>query len=293
MKKDRFNIFERFLFYLFNQILNDYYYAYFSLLRWYGRAELNPPITFNEKLQWLKIYNRQEIYVTLADKYAVRDFVAQKIGRRYINELYGVWNNPKDIDFESLPSSFVLKATHGSGMNLIIKDKSQVIQNDIIIKCTGWIKTDYGKKGREWMYSRMKPKVIAEKLILDQEGNIPKDYKVFCFNGTARFISVDVDRFKNQKRCFYDRNWIKQDFTTLHSIYEGEIPKPSNLDEILHSAEALSQGITFVRVDFYLTDKLIFGEMTFFPGNCTEPFFPDKYDFEIGKYLNLDLTKTD
>lgn len=291
MKKDRFNIFERLLFYFFKQILNDYYYAYFSLLRWYGRAELNPPITFNEKLQWLKIYNRQEIYVTLADKYAVRDFVAQKIGRMYINELYGVWNNPKDIDFESLPSSFVLKATHGSGMNLIIKDKSQVIQNDIIIKCTGWIKTDYGKKGREWMYSRMKPKIIAEKLILDQEGNIPKDYKVFCFNGIARFISVDVDRFKNQKRCFYDRNWIKQDFTTLHSIYEGEIPKPSNLDEILHSAETLSQGITFVRVDFYLTDKLIFGEMTFFPGNCSEPFFPDKYDFEIGKYLNLDLTK--
>ena len=288
MKNDRFNIFERFLFFLFRPLLTDYYFAYFSLKRWYGRAELNPPITFNEKLQWLKIYNRQELYVTLADKYAVRAYVEQKIGSKYINEIYGVWNNPLDINIDSLPSSFVLKATHGSGMNLIIRNKSQISQNEIFKKCTSWIKTDYGKLGREWMYSKMRPKIIAERLILDQDGKIPRDYKVFCFNGIAKLISIDVDRFENQKRCFYDRNWIKQDFTTLHNIYEGDIPKPINLDELLLAAETLSKDIIFVRVDFYLTDKLIFGEMTFFPGNCTEPFLPDKYDVEIGKYLTID-----
>lgn len=287
MKTDKFNFLERILFFIFRNFLNDYYFAYFSLKRWYGRASLNPPITFNEKLQWLKIFDRNQSIIKLADKYDVREYVATKIGNNYLNEIYDIWENANDINLKILPSSFVIKATHGSGMNFFIRDKNNVDQNFIFQLCSNWIKTDYGKLGREWMYSKMKPKVIVEKLILDQDGKVPKDYKVFCFNGKAMYISVDIDRFDNQKRCFYDINWNKQNFTTLHKIYEGDIPKPKNLEEMLYCAETLAESFKFVRIDFYLTDKLIFGEMTFYPGNCTEPFFPDYYDFELGKFLKI------
>jgi hypothetical protein len=285
MKTDKFNYIERLLFYLFRRYLNDYYYAFFSLKRWFGRASLNPPVTFNEKLQWLKIFDRRDQIVSLADKSSVRDFVEKKIGINYLNEVYGVWEKLEDINFKNLPSSFVIKATHGSGMNYFVRDKAKENEDSINDLCSKWLDTDYGISGREWMYSKMKPKIIAEKLILDNQGKVPKDYKVFCFNGKAKFIAIDVDRFENQRRCFYDINWVKQNFTTLHKIYEGDIPRPSNLDELLFCAETLAETFKFVRVDFYLTDKLIFGEMTFFPGNCTEPFYPDSFDFELGKYL--------
>ncbi len=287
MKTDKFNYTERLFFYLFRRYLNDYYYAFFSLKRWFGRASLNPPVTFNEKLQWLKLYDRRDQIVLLADKSSVRDFVAKKIGINYLNEVYGVWGKLEDINFKNLPNSFVIKATHGSGMNYFVRDKAKENGDSIIDICSKWLRTDYGVSGREWMYSKMKPKIIAEKLILDNQGKVPKDYKVFCFNGKAKFIAIDVDRFENQRRCFYDINWTKQNFTTLHKIYEGDIPRPSNLDELLFCAETLAETFKFVRVDFYLTDKLIFGEMTFFPGNCTEPFYPDSFDFELGEYLSI------
>ena len=285
MKIDKFNYLERGLFFLFRKFLNDYNYAYFSLKRWYGRASLNSPITFNEKLQWLKIFDRREQIIVLADKFSVREYVEKKIGKKYLNEVYAIWKNQNEFDFKVLPNSFVIKATHGSGMNYFVRDNTNENERNINNICSKWLNTDYGKAGREWMYSRMEPKIIVEKLILDQTGNVPKDYKVFCFNGKAVYIAIDVDRFYDQKRCFYDINWVKQEFTTLHKIYEGDIPKPSNLKEILHCAESLAETFQFVRVDFYLTDKLIFGEMTFYPGNCTEPFFPDSYDFELGKQL--------
>lgn len=291
-KEDHFNFIQKTLFYLFESCLTDKQYANALLRRWYGSGNINSPKTFNEKIQWLKINDKNPLYTSLSDKLGVRDYVINKLkNSEVLNNLYYVWERVEDIDFSILPDSFVLKATHGSGMNIIVKDKNKINYSETISRLNKWMKIDYSKFGREWNYKHIPRKIICEKLLLDENGKIPQDFKVFCFNGEPRFISVDVDRFISQKRVFYNLNWEKQNFEILHPQYSGEIKKPTNLDEILGHSKILASNIPFVRVDWYLIPQVVFGEMTFYPGNGTEPIIPSIWDKKLGDLIDISLIK--
>jgi len=198
-----------------------------------------------------------------------------------------MWSNVSEIDWATLPESFVLKATHGSGMNILVTDKAALNLNKINDQLSSWMVTDYSRFGREWVYRDIPRRIIAESLLHDSTGNVPYDYKVFCMNGEPRFIQVDVDRFGVHRRVFLDVEWQRQAFTILHEQYQGDLEKPVYLDAMLDAAKTLAQGIPFVRVDFYALPKIVFGEMTFYPGNGLEMFSPPEWDLRLGQMLEL------
>jgi len=222
------------------------------LNRWLGGGGcIDNPKTFNEKIQWLKLYNRNPKYSKLADKYAVRDYVSRKIGDQYLNELYALYDKPAQINFDKLPNSFVLKATHSSGANLIVLDKSSLDEQKVRATARQWLADNYYQAGREWIYKDIPPRIVCERLLIDDQGKMPMDYKVFCFNGEPHFIQVDVDRFENHTRVFFDTEWLKQEFELLYESAAQVIERPHNLVEILELAQKLAGDIAFVRVDFY------------------------------------------
>ncbi len=248
---------------------------------------LENPVTFNEKIQWLKLRCRNNIYTVCADKYAVRDYVKDRIGDAYLTKLYGIYNTIEEINPKNLPHAFVLKTTHGSSQNLICKDKTSLVWPSAIANFTGCLHYNYYFFAREWAYKNIPPRLICEEY-LDDNGASPNDYKFFCFNGTPKFIQVDVDRFGNHRRNIYDMDWNLLPFTIRFPGYEGEVPKPLKFDLMTDLAKKLSEGFPFARVDLYcIGERVVFGELTFYPGAGFEHFFPEKYDEEIGKLLKL------
>jgi hypothetical protein len=253
------------------------------------KPNLKNPETFNEKIQWYKIHYKDPVFRQLADKYNVREYIKQKVGEKYLNDLLGVYKTPCQINYDQLPEKFVLKCVHGSGFNLIVKNKK-----DICFKQTGrllikWQKKNFYNKGKEWSYKNLEPLIIAEKYLEDSKNEIINDYKFFCFNGEIKFIQVDMERKVNDLRCYYDTNWEKLPFyTEKNPFYTGEVEKPSNLEDMIHVAKELSKDIPFVRVDLYsIENKTIFGEMTFYPTNGTKAYLPLEYNKIIGNYFVL------
>jgi hypothetical protein len=247
---------------------------------------IDKPVTFSQKLQWLKIYWRDPLLPTLVDKYLVRKYVANKIGDSYLNKIIGIYNSENEIEFNSLPNKFVLKTTHASGYNVLCKDKSQLNWQQVKTNLHEWLSMDYFYMDREWAYKNVQPRILCEEY-LDDHGNSPPDYKIFCFSGVAKFIQVDVGRFTDHRRNIYDLNWNMLD-VVLKYKNNGTIEVPENLDEMISVAERLSAGLVFCRVDLYSFDKkIIFGEMTFYPGSGTEKITPDKYEYLWGEYLDL------
>jgi hypothetical protein len=255
------------------------------------KPNLKKPITFNEKIQWYKIYYRSPIFRQLADKYRVRDYVKEKVGEQYLNELLGVYKKPSEIDFEKLPEKFVLKCVHGSGFNLLVKDKSKLNIEATCKQLRKWQKKNFYNKGKEWSYKNLEPLIVAENFLTDQNGAL-NDYKFFCFNGEIKFVQVDLERKINDYRCYYDTNWDKLPFyTEKNPFFEGEVEKPENLEDMIHVVKELSKDIPFVRVDLYsVNNKTIFGEMTFYPTNGTKAFLPLEYNRIIGDYFILPNT---
>ena len=236
------------------------------------KLHLSNPKTFNEKLQWLKLYNRKPEYTIMVDKYAVKEYVSNKIGGEYVIPTIGVWDRFDDIDFEKLPSSFVLKCTHDSGGLVIVKDKSTLNISEAREKIEASLNRDYYLTGgREWPYKNVKPRIIAEKYITDSQNEDwgLTDYKVYCFCGSAKYVLVCLDRHTNDtKYFFFDKNWKFQRINTYgkNAPCDFMLKKPQELNKMLGLAETLSSGIPFVRVDFYISDNNIyFGELTFFP----------------------------
>lgn len=285
--KDHFNLAERILYRLSRRWLSDKKYAEWNLRRWLGGGNIDQPTTFNEKLQWLKLYNRDPAYQEMVDKYAVREFVTARIGQRYVNQVYGVYDSSHQIVFSDLPDSFVLKATHGSGMNILVKEKKDIEIEKACLKLDSWLGQKYENYGREWVYKNARPRIVAERMLMDSAGEPPNDYKIFCFHGVPHYIQVDLDRYTNHTRAFFDTNWEKQDFEILYDGTTKAVGRPTKLEEMLLCARALSAGIPFVRVDFYAIPEVIFGEMTFYPGNGYEPFRPVEWDKKLGLHLNL------
>lgn len=248
------------------------------------------PLTFNEKLQWLKIYDRRDLHTICADKLAVREYVTSKIGEKYLIPIISAVDSPHKIKRESLPDyPIIIKTNHNSGGNFIIRDKAHVEWGEIIQRSTKWLENNYYYSLGEWQYKNISPKLIIEKLLTDKHGNIPNDFKLFCFNGKVNYIQVDIDRFTDHKRNFYDCNWNLMPFTLVYENGQN-IEKPNNLDKMIVLAEKLSSEFIFARVDFYsIEDQIYFGEITFHPEGGFGKFYPPKYDRLLGDRIQLPI----
>lgn len=253
---------------------------------------LDPPVTFNEKIQWLKLFGSTEFYTNLVDKYAVREFVASRIGNQYLNDLYGVFDHESDIDFGILPNRFVLKATHGSGWNIFCKDKSQFDSETARRQMRKWLASNFYRVSREPNYKNISPRIICEHYIEDENHMGLLDYKFFCFHGHVQYIQVDFDRYVNHTRNMYDTNWILCPFTYIYPNNPQNLKKPNNYATMVEVAEALAGEIPFVRVDLYnVASTILFGELTFTPESGFGTFHPAEWDYNLGTYLHLPNNK--
>lgn len=252
--------------------------------------DLNNPMTFNEKLQWLKLYDRRPEYSNMVDKYTVRKYIAEKVGEELLIPLLGKYNNYEEIDFNSLPNKFVLKPNHTSGDIFICKAKSEIDHDELKRTINKWLKREYFWDHREWPYKNIKPMIICEKFLVDESGTDLKDYKVMCFNGEPRCILVASDRYSSTglKIDFYDMNWNLLPFKREKPRSNKQISNPKSSSRMTEIAKILSKNIPFVRVDFYeVNGHLYFGELTFYPGAGFEKFEPEEYDYILGSWLQL------
>ena len=227
-------------------------------------------------------------YNDYVDKYKVREFVSNVIGEEYLIPLLGAYDKPEEIDYEKLPNQFVLKLNHGSGYNIIVKEKNKENINNINKKLNKWIKEDYYKIKKEYQYKNVKKKIVCEKYINDSKGEL-LDYKFFCFNGKPEFVKVDFDRFQNHKVNFYNSNWELLNLQeTGWGNNKNKVDKPKNFSEMLEIARKLSTKFQFVRVDLYNVDgKIYFGELTFTPASGKHSFTPLEKDREIAERIIL------
>ena len=250
---------------------------------------LENPTTYNEKLQWLKLHDRKPEYAQMVDKYEAKKYVAGIIGEDHVIPTIAVYERAEDIDFDYLPDQFVLKLTHDSGGVIICKNKAKLNRNKVIKVLNRGLKREYYWQNREWPYKDIKPRIIAEKYMVDESGTELKDYKIFCFNGEPKIVQVDYDRFVNHKRNLYDLEWNRLPFTLqFPTDWNREIPKPEGLREMLDVAKKFSKGIPHVRVDLYhINGKIYFGELTFFHGSGLERFYPSERDKIIGDMVEL------
>jgi len=254
------------------------------------KLDLVNPITFNQKLQWLKLYDRKDIYTTMVDKYLVKDYVKQIIGEKYVIPTIGVWNTAEEIDWDSLPFQFVLKTTHdgGGGGVIICKNKNELSKETSFIKLSKSLNRDVYTEHREWPYKNVKRKIIAEAYISDGTDNPLRDYKVMCFNGVAKLVQVHKGRFSNHTQDFYDTHWVKQPFDQGSLNSTEEEPKPAGLEEMILLSERLSKNIPFLRVDWYIVNgRLFFGELTFFDASGFDEFSPFEYNKILGDWITL------
>lgn len=258
------------------------------------RLNLNSPETFNEKLQWLKLYNRKPEYTMMVDKYLVRDYIARTLGEDYLIPLIGIWKDPDEINFDELPNQFVLKCNHNSGLGMCIcKDKSLLDIDKAKEELRRGIAEDYFLFGREWPYKNVERKIICEKYMCDSlESNGLTDYKFFCMNGVADSVMVCLDRFTDEtKYYFFSKEWrlLRLNIRGKNAPDGFTIPKPSCMDAMFKIAETLSVGIPFVRVDLYECDgKIYFGELTFFPQSGFDSNLLNETDEYYGKLIKLE-----
>ena len=252
--------------------------------------DLDNPKTFNEKLQWLKLYDRNPEYIKMVDKYLVKDYIKDIIGEKYIIPTLGIYDKFDDIDFDKLPNQFVLKCTHDSGSTVICKDKNNFDFKGAKNKIEKALKRNFFYGGREWPYKNIKPRIIIEKYMESDGGKDLLDYKFMCFNGKVEcsFVCLDRNNKNGLKVDFYDLEWNKLPFERHYPNSNVVVSKPKNYNLMLELADKLSKEIPFVRVDFYeINEKIYFGELTFYPGSGYEKFTPEKYDRVLGDMLEL------
>lgn len=256
--------------------------------RMHKHLDLKDPQTYNEKLQWLKLYDKRPEYTKLVDKYEVKDFVANIIGNEHIIPTIGVWEKAEDIDFSKLPNQFVLKTTHDSGGLFICKDKTQIDEKGIKNKMAKSLKRNYYRIHREYPYKNVKRRIIAETFMIDDSGKGLKDYKFFCFDGVPKIMFVATDRPVDTRFDFFDMDFNHLPIRQGHPQATKPIEKPKGFEEMKRLASELSQGFPHVRIDFYdINGQVYFGEYTFFHYSGFVRFIPDKWDSIIGSWLHL------
>ena len=257
---------------------------------------LENPKTFNEKLQWLKLYYNDPLCTKCADKYEVRDYVKNLIGEEYLIPLLGAYDNAEDIDFDSLPNQFVLKVNWGSGQNIIVKDKSKLNIEDTKKTLNEWmkLKSNHYYYFYEWPYKNIKPKILCEKYMANENIENLTVYKTFCFGSKPYLFQVIIDDKTEKERInYYDLNWNKLILKQNFQNFDHDMPKPPTLDLMIEFAEKLSKGFPyFVRVDFYeVNNKIYFSEYTFYSDAGLAKFTPDDWDIKLGNLINLPKEK--
>lgn len=269
--------------------------AYIKLyyrLRVGRKLNVRNPETLNEKLQWLKFNYRFPLQSIVSDKLLVRDYVKEKIGEKYLIPLLGSWKEYSDIDFSALPNQFVLKCNHDSGGLVVCTDKEKLNHEEAKRKIEKSLKSNFFYIGREYQYRNIKPMIICEKFISDN-GKVPMDYKIYCFNGKPDVILVCRDRFsKNTHRAsylFFDQKWNFQPLDKGdENLQDVDIPKPENLDEMIEIAKKLSEDFVFARIDLYnIKGKIYFGEITLSPNSGFDPDIKYETDLMFGKKLEI------
>ena len=249
------------------------------------------PQTFNQKLQWLKVYDRKPIYTTMVDKYEAKKYVADIIGEEYIIPTLGVWDKFDDIDFDKLPDKFVLKCTHDSGGVLIVRDKANFDKESArkmfkiaLSRCSYSV-------DREWPYKNVKPRIIAEQFMENEKTQDLRDYKFFSFNGNTKAMFIATERASETEETkfdFFDMEYNHLDFRNGHPNAAVLPVKPQNFDLMKSLADKLSKGFPHIRVDFYeVNEKVYFGELTFFHWSGMKPFEPVEWDEFFGEWINL------
>ena len=256
------------------------------------KLNLKNPQTFNEKLQWLKLYDRKPEYSDMVDKYEAKRYVADRIGEEYIIPTLGVWDSFDEIDFSSLPNQFVLKCTHDSGGLVICKDKANFDIDEARRKINRSLANDYYLWGREWPYKNVKHRIIAEKYMEDSKTSELRDYKIFTFDGVAKALFIAANRQTGKTTAdYFDMDFKPLDFTWGYPHSKVLPSKPDCFDEMIKVAECLAKGTAELRVDFYeVNGKAYFGEMTFFDGSGFDKFDPEEWDAKFGKLIKLPIS---
>ena len=272
---------------------------YLQMMYWLhlGRKlNLKNPKTFNEKLQWLKLYNHKPEYTIMVDKVKAKEYVAKLIGEEHIIPTLGVWDDPDDIDFDALPDQFVLKCNHNSGTGMCIcRDKSKLDLEKVKAELRKGLKENYFMRWREWPYKNVPRKILAEKFMVDESGTELKDYKIFCFNGEPRYCQVISDRNTDEKIDFYDMHWKRLvglvGLVGLNDkVHNSEyaIPCPESFENMKQMASLLAKSIPFSRIDFYeINHQAYFGEITFFPATGFGNFNPREWNVKMGDMITL------
>lgn len=267
--------------------LSAYYYAKQKRF-----PNIKNPKRFSEKIQWLKLYDKNPEHTVAVDKYLAKPYVAKIIGEKYITPTLGVYDHFDQIDFNKLPDKFVLKCNHDSAGLVIVQDKSKLDRAKAKEEIEQALKYNYYYISREWPYKDVKPVILAEEYLENGEEGL-HDYKVWCFNGKAMYIQYITGRIRKTYEAFYDRDWEKQDFTYYNPLMDGEVKRPERLEELLEVSEKLAKDMPFLRADFYIleTGEIKFGEMTFFPIGGMERWHPDEMDVKFGSMIDLAMIK--
>ena len=253
------------------------------------RLDLKRPRTYNEKLQWIKLYDRRPEYALYADKYKVREYIARTIGENYLVPMIGVYRKANEIPWTELPDRFVLKCNHASGTNVICQDKRELDVSATEKKLDTWLKKNAFWGGREWCYKDIEPCIICEAFIETPDGNTPDDYKFMCFNGVPRLIQVHHDRYGDHTLDYYTPEWKKSDLHRIDASTSAKVvEKPEKLNEMLSIAEALSKDMYYARIDlYYVEGSIYFGEITLYPTSGFSTFTRYEDDLLLGSYIHL------
>lgn len=274
-------------------LINDNMYVkWHYYFRMHKFPNLKCPKTYNEKLQWLKLNDIHPEYTQMVDKYEVKEYIRKKIGEEHVIPTLGVWDTFDEIDFNSLPNQFVLKTTHDSASVAVVKDKSMMDVKRMRKMFNKRLRKNFYFYHREYPYKEVKPRIIAEKYMVDESGYELKDYKIFCFDGEPKMLYVATDRPVDTRFDFFDTEFNHLPFKQGHPLATKEIRKPVGFEKMMEISRKLSKGILHVRVDLYdINGNIFFGELTFFHLSGCVPFEPEEWDYKVGEWLKLPETK--
>lgn len=263
------------------------YYLYMG-----KKLNLKCPATFQEKLQWLKLYNRRPEYTNMVDKYEAKKYAASLIGEEFVIPTFGVWNNFDEIDFSQLPNQFVLKTTNGGGSSgiIICKDKATLDVSYARKVLNNSLRSDIYRAFKEWPYKNIHPRIIAEKYMVDESGEL-RDFKFTCTNGVAHNVMLCMDRYSGDtKFYFFDKSWnlLRLNKRGREAPTDFTVPKPRNIEQMFEIAAKLSEKLPYARIDLYnVNGKIYFGEITFFPQSGYDSNLLPEAEFEFGNLVKL------
>lgn len=275
--------------YFVKKLIPTKWYIMIQYKYYYGKKlNLKNPKLLSEKIQWLKLYNKNPEYIHLIDKYEVRKHISNIIGEQHLNPLLGLYNSFEEINFDILPNEFVLKPNHTSGDIFICRDKSKIDLEQLEKQVNKWIKINFYWAHREWPYKNIKPKILCEKFMIDEGIQELMDYKFMCFHGKPKFCVVCLNRNVNVNMDIYDMKWERMPFRWTFPNSRKSIPQPINFEKMIEISKQLSKNIPLVRVDLYeVNGQIFFGELTFYPCSGFINFIPQKYDKIFGSWLEL------